>query len=333
MNNKKIIITIFIHSICFVLLGQLNKSINKYTQAMQSEFIPEPFLGSVYYGQKSILKVFDHNLPLFPPLEDGNSFVTHYDGIEYSNSSEYGYDQHVGVDYNIVYAPILAAASGRVRYAGWSKPDNHRLLYGLHVQMTHDANPSYRVWYGHLSTLVVQTDDQITITPENIGNYERVLGISGNTGRVIGCADPIDEDPLCGVHLHFEVRIGGKPVNPYGWIGQGDDPWSVYMVTPIGTPGTPVPAGATSYNLWATRPAVTTNQYLGDTPLTPPPLNNPLVEIDDSSLLFTHGDCWVFRSDPEGISGGYYWSSAVAPPPTATPTPTPTAQNGPIRRN
>jgi hypothetical protein len=253
--------------------------------------IPTPFLGAIYYGSENILKVFDHDLPLFntdPNVdEDQNTYTMHYDGsIELNDASIYGYDQHIGVDYGLVYEPVLAAAEGSIHYAGWSNPANHRAGYGLHVQMNHTANANYRAWYGHFSSLVVETGDGINVPYSDRG---RILGISGNTGNLLGCDDPVGVDPLCSAHLHFEVRqiAGNRPVNPYGWIGLEQDP-------PVADPWANHEEGATSYNLWQNPPAVNTNQYPSGAPVAEPPVNNYLIEVDNSNaaLFSTYGECW-----------------------------------------
>jgi murein DD-endopeptidase MepM/ murein hydrolase activator NlpD len=290
-------------------------------------------LGPIYYGQEAILNVFDHELPLFRLTKDGNNDVRHYNGAIYlavtpTPSGEpyipvggYGYDQHVGIDYNLRYEPVLAAANGQVAFAGWSDPTNHRRLYGLHVQMNHHDNLDYRTWYGHLSTLTVKTGDLVLINPVSPADRNRTLGISGNTGSLEGCNAPVNDDPLCSAHLHFEVRQRNvnRPTNPYGWVApiQTVDPWSVY-VNPQGTP-----AGATSYDLWATRPAVTSAQYgTGGEALVEPPVAGARMIIDDASADFKSAygggidpssldmdipipDCWQQVSDSAAYNHAY----------------------------
>ncbi|MBE7532730.1 MAG: peptidoglycan DD-metalloendopeptidase family protein [Ardenticatenaceae bacterium] len=328
MTKRTVIITILLQMVCWSVVVWIvfGNSQQPAVAAMQVS-TPSPFLGPIYYGQEDILAVFDHEYPLFRPTDDNNDDVRHYNGFLYEAVtatptsfpyipvSGFGYDQHVGIDYNLRYEPVLAAAEGTVTYAGWSDPTNHRALYGLYVRMEH-ADPSYRVWYGHLSTLNVETGDEIIIDPLDPGNRNRILGISGNTGSLQGCDESVGDDPLCSAHLHIEVRQINinRPVNPYGWIGLTPlpvpsatpvvDPWSVY-IAPNGTPG------ATSYDLWIDKPAILpgiTDQYPGGTPLDEPAINNARMIIDDGSADFFPGPCWTFAGGSASYNNGYYYT-------------------------
>ena len=44
----------------------------------------------------------------------------------------------------------------------------------------------------------------------------QVLGIVGNTGNVT--PRPSSTNPYAGTHLHFEVRVNGRPVNPIPYL-------------------------------------------------------------------------------------------------------------------
>jgi murein DD-endopeptidase MepM/ murein hydrolase activator NlpD len=312
MNKKEPIATLLNSLICTTVLISVFLVTNRSNaQAYQP---PTTFLGPIYYGEKLILNVFDHDLPLFKPADDGNTYTMHYDGTPYPvETPYYGYDQHLGVDYNLKYEPVLAAADGDVAFAGWSEPSDHRKLYGLNAQIIHDANSNYRVWYGHLSVLTVQTGEEVNVDP---ANREGIIGISGNTGSVLGDCPPVYENPLCGAHLHIEVRINGKPANPYGWIGTFSDPWSVYMQptvttmpgTPTPTPGTPTPAGATSYDLWLQYPARVADpaQYPdGPTVIEPAaPIALRTIDDNDSEYSTIPSGCMT-ESDDAGINGSF----------------------------
>lgn len=241
----------------------------------QNQEPPLPFLGPIYYGQEVVLNVFDHNMPcasVSACSEDPeNFFVLHHNGVQHNPvtitpvasplpgitptpaptyyPNNYGYDEHAGIDYNMKYEPVLAAADGEVTVADWHFKSNHKQGFGLYVQIDHGV---YSTLYAHLSVAAVQVGENITADPDSRNG---IIGISGNTGSVFGCGgDAVEENPLCGAHLHFEARegTGYRPVNPYGWISTPEvDPWP------------PVPTfGAVSYPLWATPPAVSgTPQY------------------------------------------------------------------------
>ena len=52
--------------------------------------------------------------------------------------------------------------------------------------------------YAHLSTVNVSQGQQVS--------QGQAIGIIGATGNAQG------------IHLHFEVRVGGGPVNPLGYL-------------------------------------------------------------------------------------------------------------------
>ena len=94
---------------------------------------------------------------------------------------------HTGVDIATAWgAPVLAAAEGRVIYAGWFGG------YGKIVVIDHGEGIS--TLYGHLSNLLVVAGDDV--------RRGQPVGRVGSTGFSTG------------PHLHFEVRINGRPVNP-----------------------------------------------------------------------------------------------------------------------
>lgn len=97
---------------------------------------------------------------------------------------------HLGID---ISAPegsnVYAAGSGVVTMAqgGWNYG------YGNVVQIDHGNG--YVTVYAHLSV--------ISVSPCQSVGQGALIGLSGNTGNSFGA------------HLHFEIRIGGKNVNPY----------------------------------------------------------------------------------------------------------------------
>lgn len=104
-----------------------------------------------------------------------------------SNSFHYAVDFGTGCS-----APIYAANSGVVRFAGWSG------TYGNYVQIDHGGG----VWtgYAHIrpgGTFVGQ--GQWVEAGQNIAS-------SGTTGASTGC------------HLHYEVWVGGSRINPMGFM-------------------------------------------------------------------------------------------------------------------
>lgn len=98
-----------------------------------------------------------------------------------------GWRSHAGVDLAAAYgSPVIASGNGRVSAARWQGG------YGLLVALDHGAGLETR--YGHLSQLSVQEGQEV--------KKGDVIGYVGSTGRSTG------------PHLHYEVREGGRAVDP-----------------------------------------------------------------------------------------------------------------------
>ena len=94
---------------------------------------------------------------------------------------------HAGVDFGAGHgSPIVAAADGQVVGAGWSGG------YGRQVRVAHGGG--IVTTYSHMSSIAA-----VPGTPVRQGE---VIGYVGSTGLSTG------------PHLHFEVRAGGRPVDP-----------------------------------------------------------------------------------------------------------------------
>jgi murein DD-endopeptidase MepM/ murein hydrolase activator NlpD len=91
--------------------------------------------------------------------------------------------------------PIYATAEGTVLRAGWNSGG-----YGNLVEVDHGRGIATR--YGHLSAILVRAGDHIT--------RGQVIGRMGSTGRSTGN------------HLHYEVRIDGRAVNPIPFMKSTD---------------------------------------------------------------------------------------------------------------
>ncbi len=102
-----------------------------------------------------------------------------------------GTRMHEGTDMAGAYGmPIYATADGVVTHAGWDSG------YGRLVKIKHEFGLETR--YAHLSAIRVNVGDRVS-------RGERV-GDMGNSGRSTG------------THLHYEIRIGGRAVNPMTFI-------------------------------------------------------------------------------------------------------------------
>lgn len=107
-----------------------------------------------------------------------------------------GAAMHPGIDLAGAFGtPVYATADGTVLRAGWNNGG-----YGNMVELDHGRGITTR--YGHMSAVLVQAGDRVT-RGEQIGRM-------GSTGRSTGN------------HLHYEVRIDGRPVNPIPFMKSTD---------------------------------------------------------------------------------------------------------------
>lgn len=107
-----------------------------------------------------------------------------------------GRRMHSGVDFAAgLGTPLFATADGVVIHAGWQSG------YGRLVKIQHEFGIETR--YAHLSKLRVKVGQRVS--------RGQRIGDMGASGRVTG------------VHLHYEVRVGGKAVNPMIYIKAAND--------------------------------------------------------------------------------------------------------------
>jgi murein DD-endopeptidase MepM/ murein hydrolase activator NlpD len=103
---------------------------------------------------------------------------------------------HKGTDFAAPHGtPIYATADGVVIHAGWQSG------YGRMVTIKHEFGIETR--YAHNSKLFVKKGERVS--------RGQKIAAMGNTGRSTG------------THLHYEVRVGGKAVNPMTYIKAAKD--------------------------------------------------------------------------------------------------------------
>ncbi len=103
---------------------------------------------------------------------------------------------HNGTDFAApTGTPIYAPADGVVTFAGWSSG------YGRLVKIQHEFGVETR--YAHQNRIRVEVGQRVS-RGDRIGDI-------GNSGRSTG------------PHLHYEIRVGGRPVNPMIYIRAGQD--------------------------------------------------------------------------------------------------------------
>ncbi len=129
-------------------------------------------------------------LPSVWPLKVGGYITSDY-GWRRNPFNRRRMEWHKGIDIaSWPGAPIVATADGVVVFAGW------RGGYGLTVIVKHEYG--FETHYAHLSRIGVRNG-------RNVKRGE-VVGYLGRTGYTTG------------YHLHYEVRIGLKDVNPWPYI-------------------------------------------------------------------------------------------------------------------
>jgi septal ring factor EnvC (AmiA/AmiB activator) len=89
-------------------------------------------------------------------------------------------------------SPVRAVADGRAMFAGWFKG------YGRLVILDHGRG--HATVSAYLEELDVEAGDLVSAG--------QVIGSVGETG------------PMGGPGLYFEIRVGGKPVDPQDWLLQ-----------------------------------------------------------------------------------------------------------------
>ena len=124
--------------------------------------------------------------------ELGISLVPPISGVITSRYGPRRGGTHHGLD---IAAPtgtqIKAASSGIVTFSGW---DKNGLGYCIKV----DAGDGIEIYYGHCSKLFAVEGDVI--------NPGDIIALVGSTGR------------SSGPHLHLEIRVNGKTVNPQNYL-------------------------------------------------------------------------------------------------------------------
>ena len=98
---------------------------------------------------------------------------------------------HTGVDLAAPFGtPVKVAADGIVLKTEWSGG------YGMLVVVDHGGG--LETYYAHLSRFSVVVGQEV--------RRGDVIAMSGSSGRATS------------PHLHYEIRIGGAPVNPYPFL-------------------------------------------------------------------------------------------------------------------
>src|SRR5450759_3425896 len=147
-----------------------------------------------------------------PPFQQGYSLTSGY-GMRF-HAIDHQWKLHTGQDLvsQPSAGPVVAATSGKVLSAGALAG------YGNAVGLQHASG--VRTLYGHLASIDTK------IAPGAAVATGQVLGIEGSTGASTGN------------HLHFEVIVGAKPIDPVPFMLNHGAPLNGKPVAATPPPGT-----------------------------------------------------------------------------------------------
>ena len=142
----------------------------------------------------NLYRIAAQQLPFAVPVHSAFRFTS---GFGYRTDPKgAGTRMHTGTDFASDYGtPIYVTGDGTVTQAGWENG------YGRMITVQHAFGIETR--YAHLSQIRVSVG-------ERVSRGDRI-GDMGNSGRSTG------------THLHYEVRVGGSPVNPMTYIKAAND--------------------------------------------------------------------------------------------------------------
>jgi len=163
------------------------------------EYSPDEFLHEISITRESFSELLETlekeqqrlaSLPSINPVACPDAWIS--SGFGYRKDPISGKRRfHEGVD--IVAwrnTPILAPADGVVVFSGW------RAGLGRAIEIEHGYG--YRTTYGHSEKLMVKKGDHVMR-----GDTIALLGSSGRS---------------TGPHLHYEISLNGKLINPYRYV-------------------------------------------------------------------------------------------------------------------
>ncbi|MCI2398498.1 M23 family metallopeptidase [Aliiroseovarius subalbicans] len=136
----------------------------------------------------NLYRIAAQRMPFAQPVKSAFRFTSGF-GMRWGR-------MHNGTDFAApIGTPVYATADGVVISADWSSG------YGRLIKIQHEFGIETR--YAHLSAMSVRKG-------ERVSRGQRI-GDMGNSGRSTG------------PHLHYEVRVGGKAVNPMIYIKAAND--------------------------------------------------------------------------------------------------------------
>jgi murein DD-endopeptidase MepM/ murein hydrolase activator NlpD len=159
--------------------GELLKGLNDLEAKFKASGDQLSVLESMMYSEQLQLSALPSNRPV-------NGYITSGFGTR-TDPVRGGVGHHMGIDFDANTGdPVHAAAGGVVVFSGVKSG------FGNVVEVDHGNG--YTTLYGHNSRLLVR--------PGDIVRAGQTLAKAGSTGRSTG------------PHVHFEVHVNGRPVNP-----------------------------------------------------------------------------------------------------------------------
>jgi murein DD-endopeptidase MepM/ murein hydrolase activator NlpD len=137
------------------------------------------------------LQLVLRSLPLAAPLDqfyNASKFGRRIDPITRRPAVHEGLDMAAALR-----SPVLATAPGKVVFAGWKG------AYGRMVEIDHGLGIHTR--YAHMHQITVEVGDEV--------DYREKVGLLGSSGRSTG------------PHVHYEVRMNGRPLDPANFLKAG----------------------------------------------------------------------------------------------------------------
>ncbi|TVV75619.1 M23 family metallopeptidase [Sphingomonas solaris] len=143
--------------------------------------------------QPGVIRQGTISVPSAKPIRTSVAFTSGF-GVR-SDPFRGGAAMHAGIDLaGPIGTPIYATADGVVGRAEWANG------YGNLVELDHGRGIATR--YGHLSKIIVHPGDLV--------KRGDLIALMGSTGRSTGS------------HLHYEVRLDGRAVNPVPFLQSAD---------------------------------------------------------------------------------------------------------------
>jgi len=125
------------------------------------------------------------------PVDGEIKITSGYGPREFKGKPEF----HTGIDIGVWYSTeVKATKAGKVVFAGWLP------RYGWTVEIEHEMG--YSTLYAHHRYYLPDAGDEV--------EEGEVIALSGDSGDTTG------------PHLHYEIRLNGKPVNPIKYLDLGE---------------------------------------------------------------------------------------------------------------